>query len=130
MAKIELLYLNGISKSLVGQISAADPDVMAVDKRRGKGWSYVRIPTTLSKDGWGKLVVYNAQILPSKCNNNHINVALRKNTEYELKVLTHKSKLHPTYEYFTVSAEKILEDFNANRAAWIEQNNRNNSEEE
>lgn len=129
MAKIELLYLNGISKSLVGQISAADPDVMAVDKRRGKGWSYVRIPTTLSKNGWGRLVVYNAQIIPSKYNNN-INVALRKNTEYELRVLTHKSKRHPTYKYISVYSEKILEDFNANRAAWIEQNNRKNSEEE
>ena len=129
MAKVELLYLNGISKSLVGQISAADPDVMAVDKVRGKGWSYVRIPTTLSKDGWGRLAVYNAQIIPSKYNNN-INVALRKNTEYELRVLTHKSKRHPTYKYISVYSEKILEDFNANRAAWIEQNNRKNSEEE
>lgn len=129
MAKRELLYLNGISKSLLGQISAADPDVMAVDKRRGKGWSYVRIPTTLSKDGWGRLAVYNAQIIPSKYNNN-INVALCKNTEYELRVLTHKSERHPTYRYISVSAEKILEDFNANRAAWIEQNNRKDSEEE
>ncbi len=128
MAKVELLYLNSISKSFLGTISAANPDIMAVDKVRGKGWSYVKIPTTLSKDGWGRLAVYNAQIIPSKYNNN-VNICLRKNTEYELKVATSKSKNHPTYRYISVYSEKIVEDFYAARAAWIEQNNRKNSEE-